>query len=462
MIRKVFIQFLIVSLGPLIMSSTAVGVTWIGAEQQVRARSAYIDEEGEHNAVLNYDPESPKNIGDADLETSASMNGANGSASLVSSFGVDQVTVNASTEASAVWGSQPEDAIDVHGNGQSRFWLHFKTDSLPAHIQIDALLNVGVYNYPTLYPEQARTWIRLETFDNGNLVQVWAAELDGGDVQTSLQVNDGLSLDPERDYYLVALAESSIPAWSEYPQSKTRAASFSLTAKIESAKIEIVGSSKVVLANKGTTPLVKLDAICEPLGGSYKWEIIAGYNKAKLRGNVKSSSIAVVAVEPSESPGDVVVQLTYEYESRAYPATHELTIQLPTAFEEIDYHTTSRKYCIVLDDYITIYNYRCFDQFGDNLVGPYETKEVVGFVYASPDDYFRRLPKKLWRNRIIETGSCNTTCQYQDVLYPPRDLCLPLPDDHLLIRKQYIYVQGWLVKTRRLFFLCDQAISEDW
>lgn len=225
----------------LILGSTAMGITMVDAEQQVRARSAYMDDGIEYIAELELDPEFPQGLGDANLSVSVSKNGADGSASLTSLFkksGIkDQVTVSCSTQAVAQWGEypEPEEVDDVHGNGTGEFHLRFKT-SHQGYIQINGLLKVDVIFSPSVYPEETCAWLRLDRIDDGQLTRIWTAALDGSDLQTSLGVDDVISLEADQEYYLSALAGSTAPAWWEYPDVKVRKASFSFTAIIDDSK----------------------------------------------------------------------------------------------------------------------------------------------------------------------------------------------------------------------------------
>lgn len=259
---------------------------------------------------------------------------------------------------------------------------------------------------------------------------------------------------------------------------------YSVTLKIKpSLTVQIVGPSKVVIANsekldrrvrRTFTPMVRLNATGQPSGGSYTWEIIGveeGEEKAKLRGNVNKKGISVWAEEPSEDPGDVVIRVTYEYESRTCTADHKLTIQQPTLFEEIEHHTDETSWWGTFH-YVTTYTYKALDQFGDELHGPYSTTEVVEHVSASPDWYFDGWNKKYWKDDIIKTLNCSAdhTCEFPDELSPPRRgrkgplgfLAEPLPLDLHIIRKQYIYIQGWFVDTRRLDYWRGSATSTEW
>ena len=240
MLKRIMImQAFTAMLVQLILVSTAMGITMVDAEQQVRARSAYMDDGIEYIAELKVDPEFPQGLGDANLSVSVSKNGADGSASLTSLFkksGIkDQVKVSSSTQAVAQWLEIPEDADDVHGNGTGEFHLRFKT-SHQGYIQINGLLKVDVIFSPSVYPEETCAWLRLDRIDDGQLTRIWTAALDGSDLQTSLGVDDVISLEADQEYYLSALAGSTAPAWWEHPFVKVRKASFSFTAIIDDSK----------------------------------------------------------------------------------------------------------------------------------------------------------------------------------------------------------------------------------
>lgn len=333
--RKMIMQTLIAALGNLITSSSAVGITLIGVEQQVGARSAWMYEGTEFIAALEYDPELPQGLGDADLSVSVSKNGADGSASLTSRFEENQVTVSCSTEAVAQWGEHPEGAYDVHGSGHGEFHLRFTTGPSPTYIQIDGLLNVSVNGDPGVYPEDTRAWVRVERIDEGELTRIWTAELDGADPQTSVEMDDVILLEAGQEYFLIAYATSCAPAWWEYPLLKLRKASFSLTATIGST-FEITGPVWAILYNLKNpkhrldvqeSPSIQLEAVGGPPGGDYLWEIITGQDKAEIVVPNTGKQIELRGTNPSVNLDDVMVKATYTADSQVYEDTHVVAIR---------------------------------------------------------------------------------------------------------------------------------------
>jgi len=218
--RMMIMQALIAALAQLTLAGTALGMSTFNAEQEVRARIRYYDEDAtEYIGDQEFHDVSPPGLGDVDLSASAAAFSSSASASLISVFAGDGVTVDGSTMSAAAWGPvfPPGDPVSLNGNSQSRFWLRFTPGPSAAYIHIDAWLSVGVVGDLSLHPESARTWVRLERVDDGVPTLMWEGALDGTDTQTSVSVGDVLSLDGGEEYVLVALAESTAPLGGNIP-----------------------------------------------------------------------------------------------------------------------------------------------------------------------------------------------------------------------------------------------------
>lgn len=219
----------------------------IGAEQQVGGRIGYTVDETDTTAVEELDPDpDPQGVGDADLSVTLAANGVSLSASLITVFSGDEVTGNGSTLASAVWGSQPTDADDVHGGGASIFRVYFTAESLPLYFYVNGQILIDIEGAPGLHPEEVLVYMRLSSDDGGGTTVMWEEATDGTSGDISIPVARGVWLETGKTYLLEAYAESGTMADSTYSDFKSRTASFSFTTTVtegEPAAIDIVPDS---------------------------------------------------------------------------------------------------------------------------------------------------------------------------------------------------------------------------
>ncbi|MHC4192117.1 MAG: hypothetical protein ACYTBX_14615 [Planctomycetota bacterium] len=244
--RKIIVQILIVLLIQCILGTTTLGdlITMTNAEQQVRGKIGYMSGGSDILIEEQLDPDpDPQGLGSADLGVSFADNGVSLSDSLTTVFSGDEVTGNGLAFASAVWGSQPGGADDVHGGGGSGFALYFTRESSPAYFYVGGQIDIDVENDPDHNPEEVVVYVRLSSDDGGGMTAIWEEATDGGSGDISIPVAHGLWLDAGKTYLLEAYAESGTGASVDYPGFKSRTATFSFTTTVtegEPAAIDIV------------------------------------------------------------------------------------------------------------------------------------------------------------------------------------------------------------------------------
>lgn len=223
-------QILIVLLIQCLSGTTTLGdlIIMTDAEQQV------VGEIGYKNGVTNYliekqlDPDpDPQGLGSANLGVSFADNGVTLSESLTTVFSGDQVTGNGTAFASAVWGSQPTGADDVHGGGGSIFKLYFTRESAPAYFQVNGQIDIDLEYYLDLHPDEVFAYVRLSSNVGGT---IWEETKDGGSGDIFMPFAHGLWLEADKTYLLEAYALAGTMAELKYPDLKSRTASFSFTA----------------------------------------------------------------------------------------------------------------------------------------------------------------------------------------------------------------------------------------
>jgi len=231
--RKIIVQILIVLLIQCLSGTSTLGdlIIMTDAEQQV------VGEIGYKSGVTNYliekqlDPNpNPQGLLSANLGVSFAHNGVTLSESLTTVFSGDQVTGNGTAFASAVWGSQPTGADDVHGGGGSIFSLYFTRESASAYFQVNGHIDIDLEDYLDLHPDEVYAYVRLSSAVGGPTTTIWEETTDGGSGDISMTFAHGLWLDAGKTYLLEAYAESGTMADLTYPDLKSRKASFSFTA----------------------------------------------------------------------------------------------------------------------------------------------------------------------------------------------------------------------------------------
>jgi hypothetical protein len=238
-VMKRIVLFFVVA--QFVVCTTALGnlINMTGAEQQLGGRTAYTNSLGEETDPIQWVPEPPQGLSDANLTLSLANYGVSTSASLDSQFSEDQIVADGSAFASAVWGSQPTDAFDVHGGGVSTFTVDFSTSSSPAYFYVNGQLNVDMEVDETRHPDEVFAYVRLSSADG---TQIWQIQEFGSGTpgNVSVRVAHGIWLDPSQSYYLEAFATGNTVAAADTPLFKTRTASFSFTATATAVSIDIV------------------------------------------------------------------------------------------------------------------------------------------------------------------------------------------------------------------------------
>lgn len=244
MLRKNMTALVVIAfVGQLVFGSTALGITFVDAQQQVRGKIGWmsISDGEEHVLTDQYVPPTPQDLGDADLDVSLSQIGVSPSASLLSTFAAGQFTASGSASASAVWGSHPEDAYDVHGTGSSRFSVTFITGSSPEYLHLGGQIQVAMGGLDW-YPEHVYSFVKLFRMDDAKLVLIWEAALDGTDAPSTTPIDHALWLDSDQIYTIQARADASTLAVEV--GGATRSGAFSLTATCSCVVPDVVGMTE--------------------------------------------------------------------------------------------------------------------------------------------------------------------------------------------------------------------------
>jgi hypothetical protein len=253
---KIIVQILSVIVVLFAIGPNAPGalINMTSAEQQVGGEIRYSDSGGDNlfEGQLDPDPD-PQGKGDADLAISLDNIGVIISGSLTTDFSEDQVTGNGTAFASAVWGSQPSGAYDVHGGGGSTFKLYFTKETAPAHFQVNGQIGIDLENYLDLHPEEVFAYVKLSSDDGGGMTTIWKEAENGVSGDILISFTHGLWLETGKTYLLEAYAEAGTVASTDNPSLKSRTASFSFTTTViegEPANIDIVPDT---ISNKTKT-----------------------------------------------------------------------------------------------------------------------------------------------------------------------------------------------------------------
>jgi len=209
------------------LAAQGAQVTFTHAEQQVGGRVAAMLSEDDRDRLLDeqFDPATPKGLGNADLDASVSGCGASGDADLVSAFGAGEVAVKGSTAARAEWIGQPAGAMDVHVGGGSTFVLVFTTGDSATPFHIDGSINIGVIGEPDLHPEE--TFVEVKLSPEGDAV-LWSTRLDGNAGTHQHEVSYERALEPFTSYRLEIHAEAGAVTWLNHPGPLSRRTHFDL------------------------------------------------------------------------------------------------------------------------------------------------------------------------------------------------------------------------------------------
>jgi len=202
-------------------------VTFTHAEQQVVGHLAakLSDEDSDHVIDEQFDPATPKGLGNADLKASVAGCGASGDANLVSIFGADELTVKGSTVADAEWIGEPPDAWDVHLGCASMFALDFRTGDSATPFRIDGSIGVGMIGEPDRHPEETFVDVKLSLVTGAVL---WQTSLDGMAGTHQHVVSHERVLEPLTSYRLEIRAQTGSCTYVDRPGPQSRRAWFDL------------------------------------------------------------------------------------------------------------------------------------------------------------------------------------------------------------------------------------------
>ena len=229
-----------------VICTTAWGelINITGAQQQVGGGVGYNDSDNvSHDDPDQFVPLVPQGPTDADLDISFSKYGISVLASLNSQFFEDQIIADGSGFGTAVWGSEPTDACDVHGGAASTLGVDFSTGLSPAYFYFNGQLNIDMEGDETMHPDEVYAFIRLSSNDG---TQIWEVQEVGSGMSgnISVPVAHGVCLDPDQTYHLEAWAEAGTGAALDSPLFKTRTASFSFTATASPVVPDVTGMSE--------------------------------------------------------------------------------------------------------------------------------------------------------------------------------------------------------------------------
>ena len=241
--RKIVVQTLVIVVVLLTIGPNTLGalIDMTDAEQQVEGEIGYTIEPISHTAAIDFDPTNPKDVGDADLDVSLDSIGVILSESLTTIFSGDQVTAEGTAFASAVWGSQPTGADDVHGGGGSIFKLYFTRKSAPTNFQVNGQIVIDLENYLGLHPDEVFAYVRLSSDDGGGMTTIWEEAANGESGDISVPFAHGHWLETGKIYLLEAYTEAGTMAEPGNSGFKSRMASYSFATATESLDIDWIG-----------------------------------------------------------------------------------------------------------------------------------------------------------------------------------------------------------------------------
>lgn len=226
--------------------------------------------------------------------------------------------------------------------------------------------------------------------------------------------------------------------------------------------VEIMGPPAIVIYNRvPSSPKVVLEALVDPVGGDYEWQILLGQDKARFVGNTHGESAAIKGIGPSEEKNDVVIKLTYTIGSQCAEAIHYITVQRPNFLEVLDgYPQTERQYDddgnVV--DYTTTYCYQVMDQL--NPANPINAQmRVTEFLTVACANVWYGYTHRPVYFRSVFTNDLGAVCD--DFTPPLRRFGPPIPVNLLIKSQQLIDVAGWLMDVRCLTYFYDYATSEE-
>jgi hypothetical protein len=152
-------------------------------------------------------------------------------------------------------------------------------------------------------------------------------------------------------------------------------------------------------------PTLTLECVGRPSGGTFQWAVGGGASKVGIDGGLNESTLMLRALEPSDSPGDVNVQVTYATARGTATAQASLTVHTPRSAaqlsEQVNTFNGPTEY-----GYDDTVRYRILDQFGNQfpegdlfldedlqvLVNPYNTpfveKEYQSDANAEYNDHY--------------------------------------------------------------------------
>ncbi len=232
---------LFLALGQFVVCTTALGnlINMTGAEQQVGGGTGYKSWENISYDTEEWVPPVPLGPVDAHLDSSLTNYGVSGSASLDSLFSEDQVVADGPAFASAVWGTQPTGALDIHGGAASTFALSFTKVSSPAYFYVGGQIDIDMGGDSGRHPEEVFVHVRL--FSDDSTTPIWEEVRNGLSGNSSIPFAHGLWLVDGKTYLLEAYSQAGTGISPEYSTaSQSNSASFSFTATASEVTVDIV------------------------------------------------------------------------------------------------------------------------------------------------------------------------------------------------------------------------------
>ncbi len=228
--------------------------------------------------------------------------------------------------------------------------------------------------------------------------------------------------------------------------------------KVSFIKVKIEGPPATVIYNPiDESPTIKLKALVDPVGGSFKWEIANGQDKIKLLREINRETILVQGIAPSENPLDVKIKVTYSIGSRIAEAYQSMTVRKPSSLSILEgYPTTSNKTNKngEVVEYSTLYAFQIRDQFEKAInlkMNAWEERSLFS-VYPPSYTFDDITPYKKF-----PTSSRGA---FPDELFFS-DRFPAIPSNILIKYQQYNYVEGWLVGPRCQTFYYNYGTSEE-
>jgi len=202
----------------------------------------------------------------------------------------------------------------------------------------------------------------------------------------------------------------------------------------EEPTIIIEGSGPLLLYRETPTsgsPVLSLNGVGEPSGGTYKWTILSGAEKIDVISDMNNSIIRIKPVQQSDPPGgDVKLLVTYTTSDGSATSQTDLTVHTP-------------KSAVKISQFITTFNgpneygydftvrYRILDQLGNRFPEGHLFLDEDLIVLSNP--YNTQFEEREYMSDDNAEYNDNYTLIYYNQ---------PIPNDFLARVRQIVRAQG--------------------